>query len=137
MNKIIYNCAWCGKAYEPRHGNSRHCCDEHEVAARKRRQRKRYNAISPLLPLIIENHEVLDRLFQLNQPLYTAAELENEGLDFSLFRRLYPKPENREIIWLDFGKYYLETSDNFLTFKLSKHETQPRQSRRPAIDQNK
>ena len=120
MEKQMGYCEYCGEDFEQEHGNSRYCCDEHRYLARKFRQGERYNGISSLLPILYHNHHLLEKLSYKKQDSFSAEELEAEGLDFSLFRRLYPERTNREWIRLYFGTYFLDSTDNFQTFKLNK-----------------
>lgn len=124
MIQINKYCAWCNEEFKPKHGNDRYCCKDHEDAARKSRQMERYGGISRLLPILFCNHRILESLFATNQMTYTSQELEAGGVDFSLHRRLYPDPENELLVRLDFGTFYLESTDNLMTFKLSKYEAQ-------------
>jgi hypothetical protein len=126
MNQQSTYCDWCGTEFEQSHGNERYCSEEHKNLAKKFRQGERYGGISPLLPILHHNHDVLEKLFYRKQDSFAAIELESESLDFSLFRRLYPDMNNNEMIRLDFGTYYLETDDNYQTFKLYKYETKSR-----------
>ena len=127
MNKK--KCKYCEKEFVPAHGNNGFCSEECTKAARKLRNYRRYNSISPLLPMMLANHELLNGLFEKKLLDLTAQELISEGLDFSIFRRLYPEPGNNQFIRLDFGSFYLETLDNFLTFKLYKYETTTSESK--------
>lgn len=123
MEKQLGYCDYCGEDFELEHGNSRYCCGEHRDLARKFRQTEKYQGISSLLPILHRNHELLDTLYSKKLEDFSAEDLEAEGLDFSLFRRLYPERDNRNWIRLDFGTYFLDSTDNFQTFKLSKNET--------------
>ncbi len=120
MEKQMGYCEYCGEDFEQEHGNLRYCCNEHRDLARKFRQGEKYNGISSLLPILYRNHQLLEKLSYTKQESFSAEELEAEGLDFSLFRRLYPERNNREWIRLDFGTYFLDSKDNFQTFKLHK-----------------
>jgi hypothetical protein len=124
MNQIVKFCGWCEGEFKPKHGNDRYCCIDHEDAARRFRQAGRYNAISPLLPILYRNHQILESLFDTMQITYTSHQLESAGIDFSLHRRLYPDPENELLIRLDFGAFFLESTDNLRTFKLAKYGAQ-------------
>jgi hypothetical protein len=126
MEKQSAYCEWCGHAFELEHGNSKYCCNEHGDLAKKFRQEEKYSGVSSLLPILNNNHSILHRLSHTKREIFNAVELESEGMDFSLFRRLYPERENLNLIRLDFGTFYLETEDNYQTFKLSKHETKSR-----------
>jgi predicted nucleic acid-binding Zn ribbon protein len=90
----MYNkhCRYCGLEFKPTHGNDGLCSDECTKEARKLRNFIRYNSIRSLMPVLLRNHEILSSFFERKQLEITAEELENEGLDFSLFRRLYPDP---------------------------------------------
>jgi hypothetical protein len=121
MNKK--KCKYCEKEFVPAHGNNGICSDECTKAARKLRNYRRYNSVSRLLPIMLANHEILLGLFEKESLNPTGEELESEGLDFSLFHRLYPDINNKRHIRLDFGTFYIDTLDDFKTFKLSKHET--------------
>jgi hypothetical protein len=116
-------CKYCGGAFVPVHGNTGFCTDECAKQARKLRNFIRYNSINTLLPIMLANHELLQDLYGKGKLELTAQELESEGLDFSIFRRLYPDPNQPGLIRMDFGTYYLETGDNFQNFKLFIHET--------------
>ncbi len=116
-------CNYCKKEFTFKHGNKGYCSDPCEDIARKLRGYKRYNSIKNLTPTMLDNHKLLNSLFERKLFDLTVLFLENEGLDFSIFRRLYPEPGNSQYIRLDFGTYYLETKDDFLTFKLYKYET--------------
>lgn len=122
MNKK--KCKYCGKKFVPVHGNNSFCSVACKKAARTLRNYKRYNSINRLLPVMLANHEVLLALDNKKITEVTVQELESEGLDFSLFRRLYPDPGNNLLVRLDFGTYFLQTEDNFKTFKLYRHEAQ-------------
>jgi hypothetical protein len=116
-------CRYCGLEFIANHGNDGLCSEECTKGARKLRNFNRYNSVSSLLPVLLRNHGLLNFLYKKKQLTVTAEELENDGLDFSLFRRLYPEPNNISLVRLDFGTYYLDTEDNFQTFKLNIHET--------------
>lgn len=116
-------CNFCKKEFPVNHGNDSYCSDACDDAARKLRGYKRYNSIKRLLPAMLANHELLHELFEKNLFDFTVQELEAEGLDFSIFHRLYPEPKNDLFIRMDFGTYFLDTHDDFQTFKLCKHET--------------
>lgn len=132
MEKEYSYCDWCGYEFELEHGNERYCSDEHRDLSRKFRQGEKYKGISSLLPTLNRNHVLLEKLSHRKQEIFTGAELESEGLDFSLFRRLYPEPDDSTWIRLDFGTFYLDTKDNFKTYKLEKHETTFRKAIRPS-----
>lgn len=125
----MYNkhCKYCGLEFIPTHGNDGLCSEECTKEARKLRNFIRYNSIRSLMPILLRNHEILNSFFERNQLEITAEELENEGLDFSLFRRLYPDPGNTSFIRLDFGTFYLDTINDFLNFKLNIHEAKTSQ----------
>ena len=123
-------CNYCDDEFEAENGNSGYCSDECRTKARKFRQDERYHGIRSLLPVLHGNHALLESLFlSKGNKIYTGRELELEGLDFSLFRKLYPDPDNQQIVHLDFGTYFLETRDNFQTFKINKHETKTSRAR--------
>ena len=118
------NCKYCGEPFDGGHGNSGYCDDECAMEAKKERQKIIRDGIKSLLPILIHNHKILAALYKTEQRIFTEQQLELEGIDFSLFRHLFPEPDNPKLIRCDFGTYYLETNDNFLTFKLSQHEAE-------------
>lgn len=128
MEKQFSYCDYCDSEFEQEHGNDRYCCDEHRDLARKFRQGEKYKGISSLLPVLHHNHLLLEKLSYRKQESFTEEELELEGLDTSLYRRSYPEASNQDWVRLDFGTYYLDTQDNFQTFKLFKHETEIRKA---------
>lgn len=118
------DCKYCGESFDGGHGNSGYCSDECAMEAKKERQKIIRDGIKSLLPILIHNHKILDALYKTEQRIFAEQQLELEGIDFSLFRHLYPELDNTKLIRCDFGTYYLETNDNFLTFKLNQHETE-------------
>lgn len=119
------NCKYCDEPFESEHGNSGYCTDECAMEAKKVRQKDLRDGIKSLLPILIQNHKILDEMFQKEQREFTEQQLQLDGIDFSLCRHLYPDLQNPKLRRLDFGTYYLETDNNFLTIKLFKHETSP------------
>ncbi len=116
-------CKYCGGEFEAEHGNMDYCSDDCSMEARKERQKHLRDGVKTLLPILFNNHRILDSLWTASRTNFTEEELVLEGLDPSLCRHLYPIPGNQNVVNLDFGTYFLETSDNFLTFKLCIHET--------------
>ncbi len=116
-------CKYCGDIFISTHGNDGYCSEECEKEARKLRNHLRYNSISSLFPVMLANHKLLEGYFEAKRFDFSGEELENDGLNFSIYRKLYPEPNNLDLIRLDFGTYYLETNKNSQTFKLYKNET--------------
>ncbi len=116
-------CKYCSESFDVEHGNSDYCGDECAMEAKKERQKILRDGIKSLLPILIHNHKILDELFQKEQREFTERQLQLEGIDFSLCRHLFPDSQSNNLRRLDFGTYYLETDNNFLTIKLYKHET--------------
>lgn len=118
----LKNCAWCGDEFTPKHGNNIYDTAECEEAARLDRQKRKRDPIARFLPILVKNHEVIDRLNREGKTEITRQEIAAHQLDISLCRHLQPPPEHEGKIMLDFGDYYLITEPEFLTFKIYKHE---------------
>lgn len=116
----------CSHEFEPEHGNEAYCSSECYIKAKRKRQRKHRNGIKTLLNILLNNHKILDELWMGGKREFTEEELHQEGLDTSLCRHLFPNPHNTQHKRLDFGEYFLETENNFFTFKLYKNEPNPR-----------
>ncbi len=119
----IKKCAWCGEEFTPLHGNSIYDTPGCEEAARLERQKKKRDPIARFLPILVNNHEVIDHLTSKGKTEITKQEVEAYQLDLSLCRHLQPPPEHEGKIMLDFGEYYLITEPDFLTFKIYNHVT--------------
>jgi hypothetical protein len=115
-------CVWCGNPFEPTHGNSNYDSAECQEKAKKKRQKQKRDPIKGFLPILMKNHEILDKHFTDGKLEITFSEIEAYDLDISLCRRLNPPTEHVGKSMLDFGTYYLITDTNFQTFKIYKHE---------------
>jgi hypothetical protein len=117
------SCAWCGEEFIPLHGNTIYDSPECEEAARLDRQKKKRDPIARFFPIMIINHEAINRLYNEGKMEFTRKEVDAYNIDISLCRHLQPPPEHEGKILLDFGEFYLTTETDFLTFKIFKHAT--------------
>lgn len=115
------SCAWCGEEFTPLHGNTIYDSHECEEAARLDRQKKKRDPIARFLPIMVSNHEAINRLYNEEKMEFTRKEVDAYNIDISLCRHLQPPPEHEGKILLDFGEFYLTTETDFLTFKIFKH----------------
>ena len=120
---LIKTCLWCGEKFEPRHGNNEFCSTGCQDQAKRERQKQKRDPIKNFIPILIKNHEILDRIFNEGKTVISSAEVEAYDLDISLCRYLHPPPEHLGKILLDFGVFYLITESDFKTFKIYKHAT--------------
>ena len=117
------NCLWCGREFTPAHGNDSYCCPEHQEEAKKDRQKKRRDPIKNFIPIMMKNHEQIERMVALGMLTCTAQQLMAFEVDISLCRFL-KSPQYPDNVVLDFGEFILITDSNFLTFKIEQHDTQ-------------
>jgi len=116
-------CAWCGEIFTPRHGNDSYCSPDHNYQAKKERQKSKRDPIKDFIPILMTNHEIIDRIHQSGKTEINREELEAYKIDISLCRFLKMTSDKTERLMLDFGRYYLTTTADFLTFKIYKHAT--------------
>ncbi len=121
----IKKCAWCGEEFTPLHGNSIYDTPICEEASRLDRQKKKRDPIARFFPIMMSNHETIDRLDSEGKAELTRKEVDAYKIDLSLCRHLQSPPEHEGKIMLDFGEYFLITGTDFLTFKIYKHVTSP------------
>lgn len=117
----LKNCAWCGDEFTPLHGNSIYDTSECEESARLERQKKKRDPIARFFPIMMSNHEAIDRLIKEGKTELTRKDVDAFKIDISLCRHLQTPLEHEGKIMLDFGEYYLITETDFLTFKIYKH----------------
>jgi hypothetical protein len=117
------NCDWCGLVFTPTHGNDGCCGDECAYEKKKARQKEKRDAVKKFFPIMFQNNEMLEEMYDAGILEPTIKELENYGVDVSMCRYCH-STEGSNGIMLDAGAYYLITETNFQTFKLFKHDTE-------------
>jgi len=115
-------CRWCGDTFEPTHGNGNYCSTNCQGESKKARQKQRRDPIRRFIPILMRNHEIIDKVFGEGKLEINASEIEAYKLDISICRYINPPAEHAGKSMLDFGTYYLITDANFKTFKIYKHE---------------
>lgn len=119
---IEKTCLWCKNLFESNHGNDNYCCIEHQEEAKKERQKQKRDPIKSFIPILMKNHEILNKIYTNGKHELSANEIEAYGLDISLCRHMQAPQAFEGKLMLDFGTYYLITEHNFLTFKIEKHD---------------